>query len=692
LIPSKARYILGIDIGGTFTDVIALNLESGHLISAKTPTTPGHFVTGLTNSIRALGIQLDEVEHIIHGSTICTNALIERKHAKTGFLGTKGFSDEFDIQRMIRRWSKTSWSAIYDIHQNKPAPFVPRHLRREVDERIAYPGVVVKALDVDEVRRKTHELVEQGASALAVCLLWCTVNSSHERQIKSLISEEFKGLYVCISSEAAPVVREYERMVTTAVNASLMPVLTNYLATVKEELTALGLRGNLLLMQSHGGVADPDVLRERPILTLRGGPVAGVVATNNLGKALEKKRLISCDIGGTSCDTAIILDHSIPVTDETEVDYYPVKIPTADIRCIGAGGGSIAYLDAGRALRVGPESAGASPGPACYGIGTQPTLTDANLVLGRLSSDEFCGGKIQLDAAAARSSIEPLAREMGCDVVTAAAGIVRVAVANMAESIRLQTVDRGHDPREFTLVGFGGGGPLHASLVAEASSIPEVIIPLQPGVFSTLGMVGANLGYRSQKGFLRPLDKVNAGELEGNFREMQSEGAAILAGKAANRPDICFSRSAAMRYVLQEWEVQVPINLTMIDASGLDAIKTAFHAAHRARYGFAREEKPVEFVTLYVDCSLPSPSLRHQRPVRGDRDPSGSLKGTRKVYVDDKTGFLELPIYDRERLEAEDVLSCPCLIEELTSTTFVQKNWTVIVDSMGNLIAHSLET
>ena len=691
MIPTKTRYIVGIDIGGTFTDVIALDLESGHIISAKTPTTPGRFVSGLINSIKALGIHLHEVEHIIHGSTTCTNALIERKHAKTGFLGTKGFSDEFDIQRMIRRWSKTSWSAIYDIQQNKPAPFIPRHLRREIDERIAYPGVIVKALEVDEVRRKATELVEQGTSALAVCLLWSTVNSTHERQIKSLLNEEFKGIYVSISSEVAPVVREYERMVTTAVNASLMPVLTDYMATVKHELTALGFRGKLLLMQSHGGVADPDVLRERPILTLRGGPVAGVVATNNLGKTLGKKRLISCDIGGTSCDTAVILDHSIPVTDETEVNYYPVKITTADIRCIGAGGGSIAYLDTGGALRVGPESAGASPGPACYGTGTQPTLTDANLVLGRLSSDEFCGGKIRLDVDAACSSIEPLARELGCDVVRAAAGIVRVAVANMAESIRLQTIDRGHDPREFSLVGFGGGGPLHASLVAEASSLAEVIIPIQPGVFSTVGMVGASLGYRSQKGFLKPWDDVDASELEGHFREMQSEGTAMLGAQSSKQGDIRFSMSAAMRYTLQEWEVHVPINVTRIDQSGLDAIKAAFHAAHRARYGFASEEKPVEFVTLYVDCSLPAPLLRHPTPVRGDRDPSGSRKGKRKVYVDQTIGLVEVPIYDRDRLEADDLLNGPCIIEELTSTTFIQNKWTVVVDCMGNLIARSLD-
>jgi len=691
LIASNSRYILGIDIGGTFTDVIALDVETGHAISAKTPTTPGRFVAGVTSSIKALGISLQEVGQIIHGSTTCTNALIERKHAKTGFIGTKGFSDEFDIQRMIRRWSKTSWSAIYDLHQKKPAPFVPRRLRRELDERVAYPGVVIKELDLDEVRCKAKELIEAGVSSLAVCLLWSTVNSTHERRVKELIDSEFKGVYVSISSEVAPVVREYERMVTTAVNASLMPVMTDYLATVKEELNALGFRGSLLLMQSHGGVAEPGVLKERPILTLRGGPVAGVVAANNLGKTLEKRMLISCDIGGTSCDTAIILDHAIPVTDETEVDYYPVKIPTVDIRCIGAGGGSIAYVDAGGALRVGPESAGASPGPACYGSGTQPTLTDANLVLGRLSSNEFCGGQIKLDVDAARSSVESLSRQLGCAITTAAEGVVRVAVANMAESIRLQTIDRGHDPREFSLVGFGGGGPLHASLLAEASSIAEVIIPLQPGVFSTVGMVVAELGYHSQAGYLRLLASVDPNNLESRFREMEAAGAAMLRASSANRGDVRFSRSAAMRYTLQEWELQVGINVERINHLGLEEIKAAFHAAHRARYGFAREDKPVEFVTLYVDSVLPTPPLRHEPPLEGDGDPNGAQKGTRAVYVDERMGFVEVPIYDRVRLEVDDVIDGPCIIEELTSTTFVQKGWRVTVDRMGNLIVHSVK-
>ena len=688
---SSPRYVLGIDIGGTFTDVIALNLETGHTISAKTPTTPGRFVAGVAKSIKSLGISLPQVDQIIHGSTTCTNALIEHKHAKTGFFGTKGFSDEFDIQRMIRRWSRNPWSAIYDLHQKKPAPFVDRRLRRELDERVAYPGLVVKALNLDEVRSKAKELIEAGASSLAVCLLWSTANSTHERQIKELLLREFKSVYVSISSEVAPVVREYERMVTTAVNASLMPVMTDYLATIKKEFAALGFRGSLLLMQSHGGVADPDVLKERPILTLRGGPVAGVVATNDLGKTLGKRRLISCDIGGTSCDTAIILDHVIPIADETEVDYYPVKIPTVDIRCIGAGGGSIAYVDAGGALRVGPESAGASPGPACYGSGAQPTLTDANLVLGRLSSEEFCGGRIRLDIDAARSSLESLSRQLGCDVITAAGGVVRVAVANMAESIRLQTIDRGRDPREFSLVSFGGGGPLHASLLAEACSIPEVIIPLQPGVFSTVGMVVAELGYHSQVAYLRPLASTDPHKLESSFRDMEAAGATMLRASSANRGDLRFSRSAAMRYALQEWELQIGIDVKSIDHEGLEQIKAAFHAFHRARYGFSREDKPVEFVTLYVDSFVPTPPLRRDPPVHGDGDPAGAHKDTRAVYIDERVGFVQISIYDRVRLKVGDVINGPCIIEELTSTTFVQPGWQVTVDPMGDLIMHSLE-
>ena len=299
---SHSPYVLGIDIGGSFTDSIALNTTTGEIRTAKASTTHGRFVEGIERSVEALGIELSNVDRIIHGSTICTNALIEGKYARTGFIGTKGFSDEFDIQRMVRRWGKTTWSSIYDLHQKKPAAFIPRHLRREVDERVIYPGTVIKNLDLEEAKQVTDELVTNEVEAIAICFLWSTVFPEHEQRVKAAIESAYPSLYVCTSTEVAPVVREYERMVTTAVNASLMPLMKDYLVNVEKELRSQGFRGVLYLMQSHGGIALPGVLKEKPILTLRSGPVAGVVATNQLGRILKRRRVISCDIGGTSTE------------------------------------------------------------------------------------------------------------------------------------------------------------------------------------------------------------------------------------------------------------------------------------------------------------------------------------------------------------------------------------------------------
>ena len=390
---SGAHHILGIDIGGTFTDVLAVDVETGVLSAAKVPTVPGSLVDGIVSGVEEVGLELGVVSRIVHGSTTCTNALIEGKQATTGFIGTRGFSDEFDIQRMARRWAATPRAAIYDLHQVKPAPFVPRRLRREVDERTLSSGEVLEPLDLGQLDEAALALAAQGAEAIAICFLWSPANDAHERQAKAHLASLVPNGFLSISTEVAPLVREYERMVTTAVNASLLPVLGGYLHSVDARLDQHGFRGRLLLMQSHGGVSGPEQLRELPVLTLRSGPVGGSVAASFLGRRLSRTRVISCDIGGTSCDTALVLDYEVPLTDGTEVDYYPVRIPTSDIRCIGAGGGSIAGLDPGGALRVGPESAGSSPGPACYGRGgTLPTLTDANLVLGRLGGGSLASG------------------------------------------------------------------------------------------------------------------------------------------------------------------------------------------------------------------------------------------------------------------------------------------------------------
>jgi N-methylhydantoinase A len=624
----------------------------------------------------------------VHGSTTCTNALIEGKQARTGFIGTRGFSDEFDIQRMVRRWTKTPRAAIYDLHQTKPPPFVPRSLRREVDERTVYSGEIVEPLNVEQLDEMAAELVADGAEAVAVCFLWSPVNPSNERQAKERLDELVPNGFVSISSDVAPVIREYERMVTTAVNASLLPVLGDYLQSIDQRLRDHGFRGQLLLMQSHGGVTGPAPLRELPVLTLRGGPVGGAVAASFLARQLDRRRVISCDIGGTSCDTALILDFEVPIMDGTEVGFYPVRMPTADIRCIGAGGGSIAYLDAGGALCVGPESAGSAPGPACYRRGgTLPTITDANVVLGRIGADSLAAG-IEISLEDARKSLEGLASALEMSIEHVADGIITVAVANMADSIRLQTIDRGHDPRELTLIAFGGAGPLHATLLAEACSIREVVIPVAPGVFSSLGMVVADHGHYTRSSCLVSLEQADASDLERRFVELEREAHGQLARDIGEAP-AAFRRSAAMRYVLQEWELPVDLPDGPMNHQRLGEIRDRFHAAHQARYGFARADKPVELVTLLVEAAVPAPPVAYGERTTGRDTANQARVAMRLVSVDPSRPTTTVRAYEREHLRPGDRLRGPFIATERTSTVYVQPGWEAVVDVAGNLVARA---
>ena len=684
---NDARHILGIDIGGTFTDVLAVDVETGVLSATKVPTLPRSLVDGIVWGVEELGLELGAVSRIVHGSTTCTNALIEGKQATTGFIGTRGFSDEFDIQRMARRWATTPRAAIYDLHQVKPPPFVPRRFRREVDERTLFSGEIAEPLDVDQLEEAALELMAQGAEAIAICFLWSPVNDVHERHAKAHLANLVPDGFLSISTEVAPLIREYERMVTTAVNASLLPVLGGYLHSVDERLEEQGFRGRLLLMQSHGGVSGPEQLRDLPVLTLRSGPVGGAVAASFLARRLSRPRVISCDIGGTSCDTALVLDYEVPMTDGTEVDYHPVRIPTSDIRCIGAGGGSIATIDPGGTLRIGPESAGSAPGPACYDRGGMlPTLTDANLVLGRLGGDSLASA-IELSTEAARRSLAGLAQSLGMAIEAVAEGIVRIAVANMAESIRLQTIDRGHDPREFTLIAFGGAGPLHATLLAEACSIPEVVVPVTPGVFSSLGMIVADHSHYARCSYLIPLDEADADDLERRFGELERGAADQLRHDTGEAPSQ-LQRSAAMRYVLQEWELPVELPSGPFESDDLHEIRDRFHKAHDARYGFSREDRPVEFVALLVSAAVPSPPVIYGATGHGR---AGGVGAPRMwpVVVDPREGAVDVVVHDRARLEPRDELHGPVVVTEPTSTTYVQPGWDIVVDDMGNLVARA---
>jgi N-methylhydantoinase A len=423
------------------------------------------------------------------------------------------------------------------------------------------------------------------------------------------------------------------------------------------------------------------------VLTLRSGPVGGAVAASFLARRLSRPRVISCDIGGTSCDTALVLDYEVPMTDGTEVDHHPVRIPTSDIRCIGAGGGSIASMDAGGALRVGPESAGSAPGPACYGRGgTLPTLTDANLALGRFGGGSFASA-IELSTEDARESLAGLAVSVGMAIEAVAEGIVRIAVANMAESVRLQTVDRGHDPREFTLIAFGGAGPLHATLLAEACSIPEVVIPVAPGVFSSLGMIVADHSHYARSSYLVALDEADAAELERRFAELERHAADQLKHDTGETPSRV-RRSGAMRYVLQEWELPVELPPGPFECDDLDEIRTRFHKAHHVRYGFSREDRPVEFVALLVSAAVSAPSVTYGSTGHGRPDGDDGRR-TWPVVVDPREGAVDVVVHARARLRPGDELRGPVVVTEPTSTTYVQPGWNLVVDGMGNLVARA---
>ena len=682
-----AEVVLGIDVGGTFTDVISVDPESGAVAASKSPTRPKAMLEGIRGAVDELAISWDAVSGVVHGTTICTNALIERTQARTGFIGTRGFTDEFDIQRMARRWAATPQACVYDFHQRKPDPVIPRHLRRGVVERMAYPGVIVTELDEQGLNECARELADQGVEALAVCFLWSSANPAHEQRAKELLESAFPGLDVSISADVAPVVREYERMVTTAVNASLMPTMSRYLATIQRDLLALGFDGELMLMQSHGGITSPETLAARPVLTLRSGPVGGAVAAAWLARSLDLRTALACDIGGTSCDTTLIRDFAIPLTDRSEVDFQPVVVPTADIRCIGAGGGSIAWLDSGGALRVGPQSAGSTPGPACYGRGgTAPTLTDANLVLGRIGEQTLGHGSINLSLQAARDSMRELGRQLGRDLEATADAIVTVAVANMAESVRLQTVDRGHDPRELTLVAFGGAGPLHATLLAEACAIEKVAIPREPGVFSALGMVLADRAISVQAGLLSLFSELDPAQLADRYAALEREARALL-GVSQSDDEVRITRSAAMRYELQEWELRVDVTGVSLGDGARNEFAPAFHAAHLARFGFAREDKPVELVTLYLDAAIAGPPVAYGVTGRARSTPQDALTGNRPVQISAECAAPECRVFDRARLAGGATMLGPCIIEELGATAFIQPGWTVVVDDAGNLLA-----
>ena len=691
------HYRLGVDVGGTFTDAILLNESTGVVRTGKVPSTPSDPADGFLRVVHRMleegAVPPETVRYVVHGTTVATNAIIEGNLSKTAFITTDGFRDLLEIQTGIR-------PALYDLQFEKIKPLVPRYLSFGVPERLDFRGDVLMPLDEDATRRVAEQLRDEGVESVAVCLLHSYINPDHERRIGEILHDVLPGALRSLSSDVAPEFREYFRASTTVINAAIRPIVSRYLDRIQSRVRGSGVLGELLVMQSSGGVLTFDAAIERPVFMVESGPAAGVIAANNLGKTLGHDNVISFDMGGTTAKAGLIEDGTPRVTKEYEVggtaattqhgsrgSGYPIRTPVIDLVEIGAGGGSIAWIDSGGILRVGPQSAGADPGPVCYGQGgTEPTITDANLVLGRISSEYFLGGEMRLDAEAARRAIEEkCADPLGMGVDEVALGIVEIANNAMVGALRRVSIQRGYDPRDFLLVAFGGAGPVHANRLAEELEIPTVLVPMSPGTTSATGLLVTDIKHDYSVALIQRADQIDIGAANDQFQRMRSEGQTALSREGVADEDTRFVKQADMRYVGQSYELTVPLQENDLDADALDEILAQFHQEHERSYGFKAEGEPVEFVALRLSAIgvIPKPQLRKVR--RGGDATTNAIKETRPVYFAETGGRLNCPIFDRYQLGSEDEIEGPAIIEEVDSTAVIHPDYQAVVDEFGNL-------
>ena len=694
-------YRLGVDIGGTFTDATLIDETSGQVRVGKVPSTPGDpslgFMEAVHRMLRQAGVAPGDVAYVVHGTTIATNSIIEGKVARTGFITTDGFRDMLEIARQIR-------PTLYDLQFEKPRPLVPRYLCFGVPERLDAQGRVLVPLDEAAVRRTAERLRQEGVESVAVCFLHSYVNPAHEKRVGEILREAFPEAMVSLSSEVAPEFREYFRASTTVINACIRPVVGRYLQSIEARLREKGLAAELLVMQSSGGVFTFAAASEKPVFMVESGPAAGVIAATYLGNVLGYRDIISFDMGGTTAKVGLIQDGTPKVTKDYEVGAaartgvgasrgggYPIRTPVIDLVEIGAGGGSIAWVDSGGVLRVGPQSAGADPGPVCYGKGgTDPTITDANLVLGRLNPDYFLGGEMELDVEAGWRAIkERCADPLGLDVVAAAHGIVEIANAAMVNALRLISVQRGYDPRDFVLMAFGGAGPVHANRLAAETEIPTTVIPMSPGITCAMGLLVTDLKHDYSVTLIRQVDRLDPAEVQEAYQGLEEQGQATLRREGMRPEDMTFLRQVDMRYVGQSYELTVPLPGGRLRATDIARVLDQFHLEHDRAYGYSAPGEPAEFVNLRLTATgkIAKPELRELG--QDGRDVASARKTARRVYFSEAGGYVDCPIYDRYGLAAGCVVEGPAVVEEIDSTTVIHPGYQALVDKFGNLLLTS---
>ncbi len=671
---------IGVDIGGTFTDIVALD-DEGRLALAKVPSTPKDLLDGIgaaVGKVLALaGAPPGDVERFIHGTTVATNAVLEKKGAVTAILTTEGFEDVLEMGRQKR-------SRMYDLEMDPETPsfLAPGRRRVGIRERLDARGAALVPLDEGQVRAAVQTLRAQGVQAIAVCYLFSFVNPAHERRTRELCAEIAPEISVSLSSEVDPTFREYERLCVTAFDAYLGPVVKRYLAGLADTLRGLGIRAVPLIMRSRGGIVSAALAARQPVTLFLSGPAGGVIGAGFAAERSGVRDFVSLDMGGTSNDVAVVRSGAPLLASEGSIGPYPVRTPMVDVNTIGAGGGSIAWIDAAGGLRVGPRSAGAEPGPACYGRGGDAaTVTDASVVLGYLNPERFAGGALTLDVGAAERAVGAIGRRLGVDTITAAAGIHRVINARMADQIRLVTIKRGYDPRQFALVVLGGAGPVHGAALAAEMGMAEVLVPEAPGVLAAFGLLAAAIEHHHARTLQAQTDVADLAAVNRCLAELDAAGRARMREEGVAAGDVHVAYTADMRYVGQAYELEVPI-AAPVAAERVPDVVAAFHAVHERVYGYARTQQTVEFVNFRAvhTYRLPRPVVRPSARASGSLD--DARVGERRAYFD---GFVSAAIYERARLPLGARLAGPAIVEQMDTTTVIPPGVTAVVDDAGNL-------
>jgi N-methylhydantoinase A len=675
---------IGVDSGGTFTDICLFDEKTGDVTVWKVASTPGdpsHAVAqGVGEALARSGAKARDVSYFGHGTTVATNALIQHRGAPTGLITSDGFRDLLEIGRQKR-------PDLYDLQADKPPVLVERGLRREVPERLRYDGHVETALDEAAVREAVRVLREAGVAAVAICFLYSFLDPAHEQGACRIVAEEFPEAFVCASNEVAPEFREYERLSTTVVNACLGPVMACYIRGVAYRLASLGVTARPYLTQSNGGVIGFDTAARLPVRTVLSGPSTGVVGAQMTACLAGAQDIITFDVGGTSTDVALLRGGEVRLAREAVVHGYPIKAPILDIHTVGAGGGSIALVDTGGLLKVGPRSAGADPGPACYDRGNdEATVTDANAVLQTLNPDNLLGGRMKLRQDLAAAAIDRLAARLSMDALAVADGIIAVVTANMARAIRVISVQRGHDPRDYTLVAFGGAGPLHAARLAAELDIRRVLVPRNPGILCAMGLLQADLRADFATTRLMALSSAAIDEVDAIIGELRGRCEGWFAEAAIGADARRITLSVDMRYAGQNYEIAVPLPAGPVTKATVERLAAGFAAVHQQLYGFVAEDEPMQLVTFRAEAIGIVPKADLRPTAEADLDRGVAELGRRDVWLRERRKFVSCPIYDRDKLAAGNRVEGPAIVEQMDATTLIVPGATATVDRYLNLL------